>query len=190
MENVPNAKNDPRLFFRKQFFFIIVKFVILFVFAAGAIYILSRTIRNELITLATFRGENQWLFTRVNVLADLNTKRDEATALVPLLREVFPSSLEIPVRIIPLLRSLSTKAGIGGAIVTLNPTSALENNYAVFTLTINGSGTLNAIHTLFSSLETERTVMRIASFSINEAIQRVSHHQFTATLKVYTPLAL
>lgn len=89
-----------------------IKLAAIAIFFAAMVSAAVYFVKNEVKQIKAAKTEEQWAVNGVNAIATLGADRDKAEKIINETEERFPSDIEVPVKLIPIVRRHAVLSGI------------------------------------------------------------------------------
>lgn len=169
-ENLPDnirqasvSTSDPASLFRRAFIKALVKFFFFFVMGGGLISGLFIISRGEAQKLSLIRGERQWITKSFDALAESNARQSEAGDLQKELEEGLPTTLDIPLVVIPKLQRIGEEKKVRVATQIGSAVPATDGEPPSLSVVIRADGTASDLIGFLNALEKGKMVFQFSA---------------------------
>jgi len=160
---------DPIAVFQKKH---IDRIVFLVVILGVAVILLITgivVIRKKAMELKNERTERVQVMTDLNAIAQLTDGKKEADTLIPALHAALPDDLDVPVSVIPHIKSLAAARGLKVEFNLLEGETVAFSGFTGLNFSLRAEGSLTGISNFMADIEGAKNIMSIADWNISRA---------------------
>lgn len=163
----PATGYAPARLFQHAFTKALVKFFVFFVMGGGLISGLFIISRGEAQKLSLIRGERQWITKSFDALSESNARQSEAEDLQKELEEGLPTTLDIPLVVIPKLQRIGEEKKVRVATQIGSAVPATDGEPPSLSVVIRADGTASDLIGFLNALEKGKMVFQFSAVDIS-----------------------